>query len=235
MSKRIQEAMDVIREISIELIKTKNTDVERARIKATKKVALAHKIEYSTVHDKITRQFGKSAEEFDSMLRSNLFEKNDILSNFLLSKAIDDYDKSLIKGFFCDIEGKLDFYLMDRYGHDENDKTYMEGKWKYLTHEKNERNQTLVKDAKKKWREDARGNVKCKVCDFSFKDTYGDLGEHFIEAHHETKYVSEMGENTDLRIEDLEPVCSNCHAMIHVSKPWKKIDDLKAIIKDQRK
>lgn len=55
----------------------------------------------------------------------------------------------------------------------------------------------------------------CIVCDFNFKDFYGNVGEGFIHIHH-VKPLYELDEETTIDPEnDLVPVCPNCHAMIH--------------------
>ena len=46
-----------------------------------------------------------------------------------------------------------------------------------------------------------------------FAKTYGDLGKEFIEVHH-LHPVSE-GVREVNPVEDLIPLCSNCHSMIH--------------------
>lgn len=57
--------------------------------------------------------------------------------------------------------------------------------------------------------------LKCTACGFDFSEKYGILGAGYIEVHHTTP-ISEIG--ADYRIDvakDLEPLCSNCHSMIH--------------------
>lgn len=56
---------------------------------------------------------------------------------------------------------------------------------------------------------------KCQVCGIDFESVYGDLGKGFIHVHHR-KPISEIGESYKVNpIEDLVPICPNCHAMIH--------------------
>lgn len=70
----------------------------------------------------------------------------------------------------------------------------------------------------------------CSVCEFDFEKTYGKLGEGFIHVHH-LKPVSEIGELYQIDpIEDLRPVCPNCHSMLHRKNPPLSIDELKDII-----
>lgn len=53
---------------------------------------------------------------------------------------------------------------------------------------------------------------KCAVCGFDFEKIYGQLGKNFIEVHHMIP-VSEKEREND--VNNLRPLCSNCHRMIH--------------------
>lgn len=58
----------------------------------------------------------------------------------------------------------------------------------------------------------------CKVCDFNFEDVFGEIGKEFIHVHH-VKPISEIkSEYVIDPINDLIPVCPNCHAMLHSKK-----------------
>jgi putative restriction endonuclease len=73
--------------------------------------------------------------------------------------------------------------------------------------------------------------VKCVVCGFNFADVYGDIAEGFIHVHH-LKLLSEIGHSYQIDpVEDLRPVCANCHAVIHRREPPFGIEELKSIIK----
>ncbi|MDY6994104.1 MAG: HNH endonuclease [Pseudomonadota bacterium] len=70
----------------------------------------------------------------------------------------------------------------------------------------------------------------CYVCSFNFEDNYGEIGKGFIHVHH-LKPLSEIGEEYELNpLQDLRPVCPNCHAMLHKRKPPYSIEELKQII-----
>ncbi|MCQ2087062.1 MAG: HNH endonuclease [Bacilli bacterium] len=74
----------------------------------------------------------------------------------------------------------------------------------------------------------------CSCCGFNFKNTYGKIGENFIEVHHIVP-VSKMGPHYIVDpINDLTPLCSNCHSMIHKKNPPYTVDELKAIMEDQK-
>lgn len=57
--------------------------------------------------------------------------------------------------------------------------------------------------------------VSCQVCQINFEKIYGEVGRDFIHVHH-IKPLHEIGRNYVVDpINDLRPVCPNCHAMLH--------------------
>lgn len=109
---------------------------------------------------------------------------------------------------------------------DEEDE-FPEGKVLYRLHKIRERNKKLVTKVK----EIAllNNNLKCVVCDFDFYKTYGELGKGFIECHH-TKPISKYNEVLNTSMNDLALVCSNCHRMLHIKRPWLTAEQLKSLI-----
>ncbi|WHY79034.1 HNH endonuclease [Neobacillus sp. WH10] len=60
--------------------------------------------------------------------------------------------------------------------------------------------------------------LSCVACGFNFEEVYGERGKDFIEVHH-VKPLSTIGEEVVIDPkEDLVPVCSNCHRIIHRRK-----------------
>lgn len=72
--------------------------------------------------------------------------------------------------------------------------------------------------------------ARCRVCDFDFGKTYGELGKGFIHVHHITP-LSQIRENYSVDpVKDLIPVCPNCHAMLHIKQgEWLTVSELKEI------
>jgi len=100
----------------------------------------------------------------------------------------------------------------------------IEGKEKFIKEYKyNSRHKNLVKDAKLKWK------TNCWVCGFNFIEKYGNLGKDFIEIHHLMPISNGEREST---VDDVRPVCSNCHRMIHRRKEMLTIQQLKNIIEE---
>lgn len=74
----------------------------------------------------------------------------------------------------------------------------------------------------------------CRVCGFNFEDKYGDLGRNFIEVHHKKEISSFLGENYNVDpIKDLIPVCSNCHSMLHRTRPALSVEILQKYFADK--
>jgi 5-methylcytosine-specific restriction protein A len=73
----------------------------------------------------------------------------------------------------------------------------------------------------------------CSVCGFDFGNTYDSIGKDFIHVHH-LKEIASIAEEYEVDpIQDLRPVCPNCHAMLHQRKPAYSIDHLKELIHAQ--
>ena len=70
----------------------------------------------------------------------------------------------------------------------------------------------------------------CIICKFDFEKRYGEHGKDFIHVHHLTP-IADIGEHYEVDpIEDLRPVCPNCHAMLHRIEPLLTIDELKSML-----
>lgn len=109
----------------------------------------------------------------------------------------------------------------------------LEGRIKYVIHKRRERNPELAA-AKKRSFLKTFGRLYCEICGFDFEQTYGAVGEGFIECHHVIP-ISTYQEESITRLEDLKLLCANCHRMIHrlplgedlaVLKPNYRVDGL---------
>jgi 5-methylcytosine-specific restriction protein A len=75
---------------------------------------------------------------------------------------------------------------------------------------------------------------RCIVCGFDFGSTYGPVGEGFIHVHHVVS-VATIGAGTIIDPScDLVPVCANCDAMLHTSRPPLLPDALRALLIGRR-
>ncbi len=104
--------------------------------------------------------------------------------------------------------------------------TVEEGKLRLVLHKQRERDPKVVVSAKRYWLSQD-SNLSCAVCNFSFVTTYGEVGKGFIEAHHRVPLASLKHDQLALTtVEDLAPVCANCHRMLH-KHPYPSIDELR--------
>ena len=95
----------------------------------------------------------------------------------------------------------------------EEEKSYVEGITKHDLYEHKTRNNTVVQRAKEIHRQRNNGTSPCEVCGFDFAEVYGDLGDDFIEAHHNQPHA-EQGVRA-VKASDFFLVCANCHRMLH--------------------
>lgn len=71
----------------------------------------------------------------------------------------------------------------------------------------------------------------CAVCGMNFQSRYGSLGEGFIHVHH-LKPLGEIGRKYTINpIEEMRPVCPNCHAVLHMRNPPFSIKEVKEMLK----
>jgi 5-methylcytosine-specific restriction protein A len=70
----------------------------------------------------------------------------------------------------------------------------------------------------------------CLACGTNFGRTYGSIGEGFIHVHHVVP-VSKLGPGYMIDpVDDLIPLCPNCHAMAHRSDPPFRVEQLRAFL-----
>jgi len=76
----------------------------------------------------------------------------------------------------------------------------------------------------------AHHGYKCTVCSFNFEQMYGEIGKKYIHVHHIVP-ISEVGKEYELNpVTDLIPICPNCHAMVHTTRPALSINQLKQVV-----
>ncbi|TMD64428.1 MAG: hypothetical protein E6I91_11110 [Chloroflexi bacterium] len=60
------------------------------------------------------------------------------------------------------------------------------------------------------------------VCSFDFYEVYGERGRGYIEIHHQKPIFQyeeqDIGKFIENALQNVIPVCSNCHRMIHREK-----------------
>ena len=80
----------------------------------------------------------------------------------------------------------------------------------------------------------AHHGCRCAACDLDFGEAYGALGEGFIHVHHIEPLGDAEGERIVDPVRDLVPVCPNCHAMLHRTRPPLEVAQLRAHLAARR-
>lgn len=96
---------------------------------------------------------------------------------------------------------------------------------KFRFHKRIERNSKLVAKVK------SLQGYTCKVCGLNLETMYGELGKHYIEAHHLTPLSELKEEKVELDArKDFTVLCANCHRMAHRLEDPSDISLLKSLI-----
>ena len=74
-----------------------------------------------------------------------------------------------------------------------------------------------------------RYGYRCAVCEFDFGEAFGALGKGFIHVRHLREIATIRAEYEIDPINDLRPICPNCHAMLHRRSPPLEIEELKRL------
>lgn len=74
----------------------------------------------------------------------------------------------------------------------------------------------------------------CGVCGYDMAELYGTVGEGVIHVHH-LRELASLGKEYEVDpIEDLRPVCPNCHAILHTSSPVMTIKQLRKVLSGRK-
>ena len=77
----------------------------------------------------------------------------------------------------------------------------------------------------------AKYGFACTVCDVRLEDRYGEIAREFIHVHHVTP-VSKIGKAYEVDpVQDLRPVCPNCHAILHRKDPPLTIEAARKLVR----
>lgn len=72
----------------------------------------------------------------------------------------------------------------------------------------------------------------CQVCHLNFEERYGEIGRGYIHVHHIVPIASVGRQYQVDPINDLVPVCPNCHAMLHRRNPPLSVEELRVKLND---
>lgn len=84
------------------------------------------------------------------------------------------------------------------------------------------------------------GRISCRGCNFNFDDFYGKSARNYIEIHHLkpifTYKAEDISQSLEQALQNVAPVCSNCHRMIHRNPDnILSIEDLTKLIQEHGK
>jgi len=143
-----------------------------------------------------------------------------------------DENNENVVNFRNDITAKIEKIMSDVQSYEkfDDEKRYFEGKMSKSLKEISSIKRNS--EARKKCLEHYFPNKEhynCKICGFDFESKYGEIGKYYIEIHHIKSHTitsREIGEHEIDPINDLLPVCSNCHSIIHRNKVPLKIKEI---------
>ena len=141
-----------------------------------------------------------------------------------------DLDKMLNLYLLLTSRGGVDKDLdPDDYSPEKFDQMDFTEKRKYKFHRVLERNPSNSKKVKK-----IRG-YNCELCGMNFTDTYGKIGEGYIEAHHLIPIHSlPEGKVIKFNVDDFRVLCSNCHKMVHKKNPPYTLEEITEMMEKNR-
>lgn len=261
MSKLIEQIIEVLDIVKDLHRKDPATDTSQHRIDAVEQVAKQRGIDPTTVDDKYNRRLKPDidkTEDFNEVVDRWLRKGSPELQHILLRHSKkDDEDKERVKRFFSTPPGRVrdvqkrsqvatspahpvtqtpptpeaedteETNVPDRVFPDEvpAGTVFREGRVLQIAVNAYERNPAARRQCIKHF-----GAV-CVVCGFNFGDAYGQVAEGLIHVHH-LRAISEVGEQYEIDpIEDLRPVCPNCHAVIHLRESPYTIKEVKGFLR----
>ncbi len=101
---------------------------------------------------------------------------------------------------------------------------YHEGCVKTVLVNRYERDERARKACKK------HHGTSCVICGFDFEAVYGDFMKGFIHVHHLKPLSAIKADYVVNPIDDLRPVCPNCHAAIHQGGETRSVADIKQLL-----
>jgi hypothetical protein len=233
MLRQIEHAVDLVKRVQERYAQTEG-DIHAIRRESRYHVAEINNVNTRTVMAACTVQLRpeiRNVNDFDQLLVAWVKDKSPQLCNVLLKHCKDIYDIETVLDCFDSEVASLDASeagpdSSSIAGNPTSSKVYIETRG-VRVHGTIERNSGIVRDAKAAWKKSYPKGIPCEVCTFIFRKKYGVAGEWYIEAHHRIP-LSQLTPNTPLLIEDLAPVCANCHRIIHSRTPWLSLESLKA-------
>ncbi len=91
------------------------------------------------------------------------------------------------------------------------------------------RNRALRDEALRKY------GYKCFCCRFEFGDRYGEFAREIAIVHHLHTFHGLKDGKRLATVDDVRVVCANCHYVIHLHKEPMDVEQLKELVRRQRR
>lgn len=134
--------------------------------------------------------------------------------------------RNIARDFVSRLEENAEFRSPEEVG---SSGSLLEGERKSVIVDVRERNPIARKKCIEYW------GAKCQVCGFEFHTLYGPIGQDYIHVHHLFPLQLASGKRSVSFVDDLRPVCANCHAIIHKKNPPYTIEEVRTFIEIQSK
>ncbi|TPI63951.1 hypothetical protein FJ417_03345 [Mesorhizobium sp. B3-1-7] len=105
----------------------------------------------------------------------------------------------------------------------------IEGRVLTRLHRSRERRPELVA-AKKKSVIRETGGLRCEACDTDLLNTYAGFGSAAAEVHH-LRPLHTLTHAAKTTLKDLALLCANCHKVVHSSREWLSVDQVRALVR----
>ena len=112
-----------------------------------------------------------------------------------------------------------------------NYETLKEGTKKQITVNAYERNNKARLACLRHYKKINSDVIKCEICGFNFSEKYGEQFADKIHVHHVVEIATIGDEYVVDPVNDLIPICPNCHMVIHSKKPAYTPEEIKNMIK----
>lgn len=184
--------------------------------------------QFSSIFDILEPDYYRQVR--DQIAHNEAMGREDELLKFQYSVSLKNYAEFLASKDFR-ILTKPKRQAKPKGKHVQKEREQTEGEKKHVEYEARHRNPALRQACIDKY------GYQCQCCGMNFADLYGEeLGGSFIEVHH-LKMISTFDESRpEDYVENLVPLCSNCHSMIHHGKNGPlTLSELRAAYKGEKK
>lgn len=182
---------------------------------------------YKAIEDRNQLPGLNTNENWQNTVRANLQRYSSNSKNYQGKEDLFFSVEGLLSGIWgirddsmLDMPDTFDFFADGECKDADTERVFKEGTQKLIVVNAYERNKTLRRSSIEIY------GVDCQICEFNFEKCYGIRGRGFIEIHHIVP-LSEIKQIYIITPEDLLPVCSNCHSIVHRFKPFLTVSEMK--------